>query len=61
MTPLETVLIGFSSGIFGWIVKHTISNKTYVKKEVCGVVHKGVEKTLKRIEEKLDTLNGGSN
>jgi len=59
MTPLEAVLIGFSSGIFGWVTKQAFSNKTYVKKELCSVIHIGLESTLKRIEGKLDTLNGG--
>lgn len=62
MTPptwLEASSIAFIVGIFGYITKSTLANKLYVRKDMCNLKHTWLETTLKRIEEKIDTLNGG--
>lgn len=60
MTPLEITSIGLLSGIAGWVIRHALSSKTFVKREVCEVVHHNLDETLKRIEHKIDKMNGGS-
>ena len=61
MTPtwLEAFSLGIISGIFGYVAKSVIANKIYVRKEMCELTHNWLETTLKRIESKIDTLNGG--
>ena len=59
MTPLETVLIPTTALIAGWIIRTVYSGRTYVKKDMCQVIHKNLDKTLERIEKKIDKLNGG--
>ena len=59
MTPLETSLIGFTMGIIGWTSRSAIFTKTFVRKDIFEVFTKNLEQTLKRIEDKLDELNGG--
>ena len=61
MTPLETSLISFSVGIFGWIARSIFAGKAYVKTDICKLVHKNLDQTLERIEKKIDKINGGSN
>ena len=58
MTGLESTLIGLTGGIIGFTVRAIISSKVHVRKDLCNLVHDGVEKTLTRIEGKLDKLNG---
>ena len=59
-TWLEAGLFGVTTGIFGYVVKQVISNKIYVRKDMCQLKHIWLETTLKRIEAKIDTLNGGN-
>ena len=58
MTGLETSLLGLTGGIIGFTIRAIISSKVHVRKDLCNIVHEGVEKTLTRIEAKLDKLNG---
>ena len=59
-TWLEAGSVATLFGIFGYVVKSAISNKIYVRKDMCQLKHTWLETTLKRIEDKIDTLNGGS-
>ena len=59
-TWLEASSLAFIVGIFGYVTKSVISNKIYVRKDVCDLKHNWLKQTLERIEKKIDTLNGGN-
>lgn len=58
-TWLETILMGFSAGIIGYVAKSVLANKMYVRKDFCEIQRTWLKDTLERIENKLDKLNGG--
>ncbi len=60
-TWLEAGSVATLFGIVGYVAKSIIANKIYVRKDMCNMKHTWLEKTLTRIEGKIDTLNGGSN
>lgn len=57
MTGIETGLLTFIGGVGGFLAKHLISHKVFVKKELCSLIHDHVNETLERIEKKIDKLN----